>query len=128
MKMNTQTHDIALELIQSTLDESFVDANNSLHQLMAIKAQEKLNEMREDIASNLITEISNDTVRSAFYKRQNAAWDSQEAANQSHSVNGYRKTPEQMSKDIAKSDADVAKRNNFMDLAGKRLNRRMGVS
>lgn len=51
------THDIALELIQSTLDESFVDANNSLHQLMAIRAQEKLNEMREEIASNLIDTI-----------------------------------------------------------------------
>lgn len=51
--MTTNTHDTALELINSTLTESFVDANNSLHTLMAIKVKERLDEMRETIATSL---------------------------------------------------------------------------
>lgn len=56
--MNINTHDLTLELIQSTLDESFVDANQSFHTLMATKVKNQLDEKRQEIASDLITKIT----------------------------------------------------------------------
>ena len=78
------------------------------------------------VGEGQLDEISDATVRSAYDKRQGSAMDSQDKANQSH-VNGYKKTVGQMNADIAKSDSDVAKRNKFMDLAGKRNNRKMST-
>lgn len=57
--MKTNTHDLALELIQSTLDESFIDANDKLHNLMAIKAKESLDDLKESVASKLMDTIKN---------------------------------------------------------------------
>jgi 3-oxoacyl-ACP reductase-like protein len=53
MKNNT-TNDLAMDLITATLDESFVDANDKLHSLIAIKAKSALDDMKESIASDLM--------------------------------------------------------------------------
>ena len=51
--MHNQTHDISLELIQSTLDESFVDASDRLHTLISIKVKEQIDQLRESVAESM---------------------------------------------------------------------------
>lgn len=43
--------EITLELVQATLDESFIDAADSIHKLFSISVKDHLETMREDIAT-----------------------------------------------------------------------------
>ena len=69
-----------------------------------------------------IDEVSDATVGSLINQRRGAARTAQDAASTTH-VQGSRKTSGQMQKDSDAEGVAVSKRNNAMDLAGKRLNR-----
>ena len=47
------TKEITLEMIQATLDESFVDAHERINTLFSVKVKEELDSQREQIATNL---------------------------------------------------------------------------